>query len=299
MTMNIVVGVDGSEASFEAVRWAAHEAVRRHAHVTAVSCYMVPAYGGLDGAIYPSSIDVATLAEESAAIVTRAVEIIGSIEPSVRVVGVTQMTTPAVGIAEAARIGDEIVIGATGHSGALSGLLGSVATAVTHRAHVPVIVVPFKSSAEPGDTMKKIVAGVDGSPESLCALDWAYDEAWQSGAELVVVHGWRYPYNVTPETVREVRKPMEADAAKELRASLDSLGSRLTDTSVVVHSVLCEGTPAEVLLREGEDADMIVVGSRGRGGLRSLLLGSVSRDVLHHARCPVAVIRTLSSRDVV
>jgi nucleotide-binding universal stress UspA family protein len=299
MTMNIVVGVDGSDASFEALQWAAHEARRRNARITAVSCYMVPAYGGLDGAIYPSSVDVATLAQESAEIVAKAADAVAAVDPSLSVTGFTQMTTPAVGITGSALMGDEIVVGATGHSGVLSGLLGSVTTGVTHRAHVPVVVVPFKSSAVAGDSMHKIVVGVDGSPESLSALHWAYEQARLSGAELVAVHAWMYPYSVSPETVREVRKPMEADAAKELQMSLDSLGSYLEHGPVAVRAVLCENTPAEALLHEADDADLIVVGSRGRGGLRSLLLGSVSRCVLHHARCPVAVVRASNERDVV
>ena len=291
MTMKIIIGVDGSDPSFEALRWAGYEARRRGAEIRIVSCYSIPAYGGLDGAIYPSSLDVDMLKEGAAAVVRRAIEIIEAIDPALVVEGATTMASAVVGVTDSAQPGDEIVVGATGHSGFHNGFIGSVATGVTHRAHVPVIVVPAKSAAEAGDTMKKIVVGVDGSPESLLALDWAFGEALSSGAELAVVHAWIYPYAVSQGSIREVRKPMEADAVHELQASLDSLGSRLTDSSVVVRSMLCECTPAEGLLKESSDADLVVVGSRGRGGLRSLLLGSVSRTVVQHAECPVAVIR--------
>ena len=203
-----------------------------------------------------------------------------------------------VGITEAAQPGDEIVIGATGHSGMLYGLIGSVATGVTHRAHVPVIVVPFKSPTGSGDSVKKIVVGVDGSPESIGALEWAYDEAIVSGAELTVVHAWIYPYTVSHNSLREIRKPLEIEAASELQSSLDALGKKLTDGAVVVHSKLVEHTPADALVQEAIGADLIVVGSRGRGGLRSVLLGSVSRMVVYNAQCPVAVIRAAEARHV-
>ena len=298
MTMKIIVGVDGSEPSFEAVRWAAYEARRRNAGLKLVSCYTVPAYGAIDGAVYPSSIDVETLKQESVGIVRQAIQIVRDIAPQLFVEGVTPMSTPVIGIATSAVTGDEIVVGATGHSGVLNGLVGSVTTGVTHRAHVPVIVVPSEAPTEVGEAMKTIVVGVDGSPESLLALEWAYDEALASGAELNVVHAWICPYTISESSVREVRKPMEFAAAKVLQSSLDSLGSRLTDRSVIIHSTLCEQTPCEALLRESEIADMLVVGSRGRGGLRSLVLGSVSRAVLHHAVCPVAVVRAAGGHDL-
>lgn len=296
MTMKIIVGADGSEPSFQALRWAVHEARRHHAEVQVVSCYLVPGYAGFDGtAIYPSSVDVDTLQETAAEVVDRAAELAATIDPALVVDRATPMSSPVVGITDVAMLGDEIVVGATGHSGLVAGLLGSVAAGVTHRAHVPVVVVPSKSSMEFGDSMKKIVVGVDGSPESLLALDWAYNAALLSGAELTVVHSWLYPYPVSDSSPREVRRPMETDAENELQSSLDSLGSRLTDGSVVVHRELREDSAVDALLKEGDGADLLVVGSRGRGGFRARLLGSVSRTLVQHASCPVAVIRHLES----
>jgi nucleotide-binding universal stress UspA family protein len=296
MTMKIIVGADGSEPSFQALRWAVYEARRHHAEVQVVSCYLVPGFAGFDGtAIYPSSVDVETLKETAADVVGRAADLAAEIDPALVVDRATPMSAPVVGITDVAMLGDEIVVGATGHSGLVAGLLGSVAAGVTHRAHVPVIVVPAKSSVEFGDSMKKIVVGVDGSPESLLALDWAYSAARLSGAELTVVHSWLYPYPVSEASPREVRMPMEVDAANELQSSLDSLGSRLTEGAVVVHRELREDSAVDALLKEGDGADLVVVGSRGRGGFRARLLGSVSRTLVQHASCPVAVIRHLES----
>jgi nucleotide-binding universal stress UspA family protein len=295
MTNRIIVGVDGSAPSIVALRWAAYEARRRKAELVAVSCYSVPVYGSPEGAVYPTPDDIDMFKESAAAIVGRAMEIVADIDPKIVVEGMSAMSPATIGISDAARPGDEIVVGATGHTGVIDGLLGSVALSVVHRSHVPVIVVPAKPAAEIGSSMKKIVVGVDGSTASLQALEWAYNEALVSGAELTAVHGWVYPYSGARTSVSEPRTQMQLDAMEELKASLESLGPRLAGGSLHVHARLVEQPPAEALLEESEDADLLVVGSRGRGAVRSTLLGSVSRTVAQHATCPVAVIRQAES----
>ena len=273
-----------------ALQWAAYEARRRNAEILAVSCYSVPVYGSAMGAVYPTPDDIDMFKESAAAIVGRAIETVAEIDPKIVAEGMSAMSPAAIAIAEAARLGDEIVVGATGHGGLIDGLLGSVAMSVVHRSHVPVIVVPAKPAVELGASMKKIVVGVDGSAASLHALEWTYNEALVSGAELTAVHGWVYPYSGPRTSVSEPRTQMQLDAMEELKASLESLGPRLAGGSLHVHARLIEQSPADALLEESADADLVVVGSRGRGVLRSLL-GSVSRTVVQHATCPVAVIR--------
>ena len=296
MATKIIVGIDGSDSSFDALRWAAYEARLHDAGIRVIACYTAPTYGGLDGAVYPSSVDIDVLKEEAEADVRKAMEIVAAIDPDVVVDGITLLSSAVVGIAESAVPGDEIVVGATGRTGLLNGVIGSVAAGLTHRAHVPIIVVP--AGCPSGGTMKRIVVGVDGSPESLTALKWAYAEALASSANLTVVHAWEYPYDVSRSSMREIRKPMETAAINELRTSLESLGPKLTDGSVHIRPKLCEDAPTTALMTESRDADLIVVGSRGRGGLRSLLLGSVSRTMLHRALCPVSVVRTTGCREV-
>jgi nucleotide-binding universal stress UspA family protein len=296
MATKIIVGIDGSDSSFEALRWAAYEARRRGVGIRVIACYTAPRYGGLDGAVYPSSVDIDVLKEEAEADVRKAMEVVAAIDPCVVVDGVTLMASAVLGVAQAAMPGDEIVVGATGRTGLLNGMIGSVAAGLTHRAHVPVIVVPAGRPSR--EAVKRIVVGVDGSPESLAALEWAYAEALAGSAKLTVVHAWEYPYDVSRSSMREIRKPMEMTAVKELQSSLESLGPRLTDGSVNIRPKLCEGAPTAALMTEARDADLVVVGSRGRGGLRSLLLGSVSRTMLHKALCPVAVVRTTGCREV-
>lgn len=294
MTKRIIVGVDGSAPSLEALRWAAYEARRRNADLLAVSCYSIPVYGSPEGAVYPTPDDIDMFKSGAVTVVTEATQVVAEIDPKINVETATAMSPAAVAISEAARPGDEIVVGATGHTGFIDGLLGSVALSIVHRAHVPVIVVPASPAVEVGEIMKKIVVGVDGSPGSLQALEWAYNEALVAEGELTAVHGWSYPYDGPRTSVSEPRTQMQLDAMEELKSSLESLGPRLTGGAVHVHARLAEQSAAEALLDEGKDADLIVVGSRGRGAFRAALLGSVSRTVVQHAPCPVAVIRQSS-----
>jgi nucleotide-binding universal stress UspA family protein len=243
------------------------------------------------GAVYPAQEDLAMYQQGAATLVGRATEVVAEIDPRLTVDTLVEMSAPSTAISEAARPGDEIVVGATGHTGFLDGLLGSVTTSVMHRSRVPVIVVPAKSIAEASPKMHKIVVGVDGSVSSLQALDWAYDEALLTAAELTVVHGWIYPYEGLRTSVNEPRALMQLDATQELNASVESLGARLSSGAVPIHAKLVEQAPAEALLGEASDADLLVVGSRGRGVLLASLLGSVCHTVVQHATCPVAIIR--------
>jgi nucleotide-binding universal stress UspA family protein len=138
--------------------------------------------------------------------------------------------------------------------------------------------------------MATIVVGVDGSVEGDQALRWAYEEARLRGADLHVVHAWIYPYVGPRAGAHEAYDDMKAEAGRTLESVVDRVVSSLPP-GVNVEPVLVEGSPAGELLREGKEALMIVVGSRGRGGFASLLLGSTSQQVAHHASCPVVIFR--------
>jgi nucleotide-binding universal stress UspA family protein len=291
MAKRIIVGVDGSAPSLQALRWAAWEAHRRNAEVVVVTCYSVPVYGSPEGAVYPTPEDLEMFSGGADEVIAHAAQIVSEIDPKLGFDGVKAMSPAATAISDAARAGDEIAVGATGHTGILDGLLGSVALSVVHRSRGPVIIVPATTAMEIGPTMRKLVVGVDGSAESLQALEWAYNEALVSDGELTAVHGWIYPYERPRKSNDEPRTEMQLDAMEELKSSLESLGIRLTRGPVQVHARLIEQSPAEALLEEAADADLVVVGSRGRGAIRATLLGSVSRTVAQHAPCPVAVIR--------
>ncbi len=140
--------------------------------------------------------------------------------------------------------------------------------------------------------MGRIVVGVDGSEGSLTALRWAHQEAKLRSDELDVVLVWTYPYRGRRTGTSEPADDMELEAAQALEAAMERFRAELGDDhGVAVHARLVEGGPAEALLDAADGADLLVVGSRGHGGFTSLLLGSVSHQVAHHARCPVAIIR--------
>ncbi len=143
----------------------------------------------------------------------------------------------------------------------------------------------MNSPSEPGASPRRIVAAVDGSPTSRLALRRADEEARAHSGQLEVLHAWNF-------LEQPVESPFDAhfDAAaaeSELRALLEEeLGGRAGDATVN----LVNDLPARAILEAAEGAWLVVVGSRGLGGFKGLLLGSVSQQVVHHATCPVLVV---------
>jgi nucleotide-binding universal stress UspA family protein len=139
---------------------------------------------------------------------------------------------------------------------------------------------------------KTILVGVDGSRGSRTALTWAAAEAADHGADLVVLTVWERPL-LPPMGSGEVPEGPVPDAGQSATEDLvkvikEELGE---DPPVVVQARTKHGNPAKVLIEQSADADLLVVGSRGHGGFRGLVLGSVSQHVAAYAKCPVAVIR--------
>jgi nucleotide-binding universal stress UspA family protein len=156
--------------------------------------------------------------------------------------------------------------------------------------------------------MGRIVVGVDGSEDSKHALAWAANEAALRGASLDVVHVFEYNLgwanfgvdeSMSGAEVAAVREAIEQsarDAAEQAEALIEGLVAELAIDGVEVTTEVVEANrPAQELIDRSRGADLLVVGSRGRGGFRSLMLGSVSQQCATHAECPVAIIR--SQRD--
>jgi nucleotide-binding universal stress UspA family protein len=135
-----------------------------------------------------------------------------------------------------------------------------------------------------------MVVGIDGSPDGQRALAWALDEAARRDAQLVVVHAWEYPV-----TTYAFPFPYEETAGSVLSNAVAGIDRHGVD----VQTRLVEGRPVTALVRESQDADMLVVGTRGHSGVASAILGSVSTGCVHHAACPVVVVpppRSVSAR---
>jgi nucleotide-binding universal stress UspA family protein len=137
--------------------------------------------------------------------------------------------------------------------------------------------------------VQRIVVGIDGSEGSQRALLWAVDEARLRDAEIEVVHSWHIPYTGGYYAAAAIDwRPVEKSAQAVLDHAVDGV-----ETAGLRHPVtrtLSTDGPAPAILAAAKDADLVIVGSRGRGGFTGLLLGSVSHQVAHHATCPVVVV---------
>ena len=145
--------------------------------------------------------------------------------------------------------------------------------------------------------MGRIVVGVDGSDASREAFRWALEEARLRGWSIRAVRAWSDPYVVTPGFAQP--EDFEPEALREqaraaLAATVADVVGEASEVEVEVEEQIAEGSPAAVLIDSAEDADLLVVGSRGLGGFTGLLLGSVSQHCVAHAPCPVLVVRASS-----
>jgi nucleotide-binding universal stress UspA family protein len=195
---------------------------------------------------------------------------------------------------------DLLILGRRGRDGFLGLLLGSVTEQCLHHARSPVVVVP--PTAETGSARGRIVVGVDGSPASVAALSWALAEGRIRDLAVLAVHVWHQPV-VHHAGVRSLTYPvpdLHLDAQAVLDRSFDALPAagregngdgHPTPDGVAVERRLAYGAPASTLITAVDAADILVVGSRGRGGFRSLLLGSVSEECVQRAPCAVVVVR--------
>jgi nucleotide-binding universal stress UspA family protein len=142
--------------------------------------------------------------------------------------------------------------------------------------------------------MGTIVVGIDGSETALAALRWAVGEARLRGDRVLVVHAWQLPtsvYGAGPYSAVVDYGELERGMGEQAQHVLDNALAAIDSTGVDVERRIVRGNPASSIVDAASGAQLIVVGSRGRGGFAGLLLGSVSSAVAHHASCPVVIVR--------
>ena len=278
----IVVGFNGSADAYESLEWAVRAAVNRRATVHLV--YALP---------QPIS-DLPYSDWEARERVTEGQRILADalswLAPSGYQVTTELVDAPAHrALLAAATNAQLIVVGARGH-GPVSGLLlGSVSQQVARQALCPVVVVRRKADSK----ATRIVVGVDSSPSCAGAIGFAFDEASRRNAPLVAVHAWtdltqHRGLGISNSTMTKVAE-RTASAERLISDALAGWSEKFPDVNVTWEAVPIH--PATVLADASEHAALVVVGSRGRGPLACLLLGSVSQAVLHNAKCPVAIVR--------
>ncbi|MFI7643654.1 universal stress protein [Nonomuraea sp. NPDC049400] len=279
----IIVGVDGSVSARAAVEWAADDAFRmrlplRIVHAVDRDWYQVGKY--------PLPDVPELLLREGDRILREAEALARERQPTVEVETHNTEGTPADVLREQAKDATELVVGSRGLGGFAGALLGSVSTHVAGQVPCPVVVV----HGETRPVCEEVVAGVDDSPECEPALAYAFEQAKLRGSVLRVVHAWQLPVHAfapeAPYDMDEVRTAQH----QLVRDRVDALSRDYPQVEIIEQVVSAH--PVDALTEASERADLLVVGSHGRGTLSSVLLGSVSRGVLHHARCPVAMVRS-------
>ncbi len=288
---DVVVGVDGSQESMAAVEWAAADAARRHRGLRIVHAYAWPV-------VYPPLGTHPTPAWDKA-IRQAAEHIVGSAVAHARAVasGLTITTaTPgqlaAAALLDATKRADAVVVGSRGLGGFTGLLLGSVGVQLAAHADCPVVVIRHGGGGGDGAEAGRVVVGIDGAHDAGRTMRFALEQASFRGIGLTAVHTYLWPDPTGPGDMLPLvydEEDLRADERRALAESVTGWADKYPDVDVRQSTV--RGGAAAVLTRLSRDAELLVVGSRGRGGFAGLLLGSVSQALIHHAACPVAVVR--------
>ena len=285
-SLPIIVGVDGSPASRVAVDWAARDAALRGADLKLVHVLVPPAVMAFPEVPMPPGF-MEWQDEEGRRLLDSAVKTVEEAGAQVEVSTEMVSGSAVPVLADLSSSAQMIVVGCRGHGALARGLLGSISTGLAHHAHCPVAIIHDEDPLMPHPSKAPVVVGVDGSPASENAVAIAFEQASFRGVDLLAVHAW------SDTGVFEFPgadwSTLQAAGEQTLSERLAGWQERYPD--VLVRRVVVADKPAHQLLEQAESAQLLVVGSRGRGGIAGMLLGSVSTSVLHGARMPVIIVR--------
>ncbi|MFG1912298.1 universal stress protein [Kribbella sp. NPDC048928] len=276
-TKYILVGVDDTPEAQIALRWAVDAAQQRDLAVRVVRAYLneLDRWPALGMAGYvPPPMPLDGFQEE----LDHAVQIVRDRLGYDRGSGWLAALDPAHAILTEAGDAEMVVVGTRSRNKMSAAFLGSVATSVAAKAPCPVVVVRGERRTAP------VVVGTDGSPDSEEAVGFAFEEAAGSGQPLEVVYCWQ-PQADHLAPAASTHELLSDWLAESLLTYRDKY------PQVKVRSTVLEGRASAQLIALSDTASLVVVGSRGRGGVKGLLLGSVSQSLLHHADSPVAIVR--------
>jgi nucleotide-binding universal stress UspA family protein len=273
----VVVGYNGTRHAREAVEWAAAEAARRNVPLQVVYAANYPgmALGPGPGLLErsPGALDAA---EE---VTAEGVAVALESQPGLHVTGVTEVTSPADTLVRAGAEAELLVIGTRGYGRVLGPLLRTVAGTVTARAPFPVVVVSAGAGSPRPGHVRDVVVGTDGSSGADGAVRFAAEYAAATGSPLRIVAG------IDEQAPSEAGRNRLGDAAQRLVDKARRLVHG-THPGLIVTTAVEHGPAHRVLVDASRTARLLVVGSRGQGAVRAMLLGSVSRAVIgdDHAR---------------
>ncbi|QCH24029.1 universal stress protein [Mycobacteroides salmoniphilum] len=285
----ILVGIDGSASSLHALTWAGAEAERHNLPLRLVHAVDYGSFGyGFNLSASTSFYD--HMDNDGVEFLARAKDHVFALHPHLEVATAKVNAQPVPTLVELSKDAFITVVGSSGLGGFTGMMAGSVSVSLTAKGHGPVVVVR-ESGAPPAGP---VILGVSGSPSSEEAIAWAFEEASMRGAELVAVNagGEVPPSYVYAYTAWNM---MDWDIAEQQQTEI--LAERLAGwqekyPDVTVRRVVAMGNPADILLHWAQHAQLLVVGSRGRGDVAGFFLGSTSHALIHQAPCPVLVARS-------
>jgi len=284
----VVIGMDRSDLGRAAVEYAAEMASRRNAPLRLVHALAPANWAVRPGVGWDS--DIKTMMSRSAQhMIDDTVEVLGVVYPALEVSYLLEWGDPVDMLLDQSRAAHTVVLGSRGAGGFADLVVGSTTLHVAAHASCPVIAVPDPS--DEGVSCHGVIVGVDGSEVSQAAIGYAFEAAAEMGQKLTAIWAWMDPTGtgvgrMMPGTFdsNEVVKGEQAALSESMSGWADKYAGVEVDQKVVL------GHPVPALVAGSTEARLLVVGCRGRGALRSLVLGSVSHGVLHHAAGPVAVV---------
>ncbi|WP_327098093.1 universal stress protein [Nocardia vinacea] len=278
----VVVGVDGSEASDLAVRWAAETASQRQRRLRIVHGLDLASIGALPGVLEK-------IRRRGQDYVLTAQRLAHRVDSALTVETEVSQANPAQLLIHRSEAAHLVAIGAAGTAGTLTHL-GSTLLAVTNHGHGAIVVVRDASTEQQTRDIGPVVVGVDGSPVSEAAVAVAFAEADERKTQLVAVHACGELYLDIFIPLPDIRSDRDIENAGQalLAGQLTTWHAKYPNVHVI-RKVYLSG-PRRPLLDWSKSARLLVVGSRGRGGFRGLLLGSTSNALVQTAQCPVMVV---------
>jgi nucleotide-binding universal stress UspA family protein len=283
----VVVGVDGSAASNFAVYWAARDAAMRHISLTLVhmvnAVTMWPQVPMQAEVLVWQEDDGRRVLEAAAKIAEDAAKTYRRIDIATEL----RHSPPVPTLAEMSEEAEMVVVGCYGRGAIGRLILGSVSSGVARCASCPVAIIHDEDPLMSLPLQAPLLVGIDGSPVSELATAIAFDEASRRGVELKALHAWSDLEVLALSGVDWLA--LQSGADRSLAERLAGWQERYPD--VRVHRLVVRDRPARQLIEESQSAQLVVVGSHGRGGLPGMLLGSVSNAVVHALRMPVIVAR--------
>lgn len=286
----ILVAVDGSPAAKAAVCWAARDAALRGTALTIAHIVTV------DTATWPPMPYAETFMDwqqdEARRVLVDAVKTAEEAMATghhVPIVTELVLSSPIAALQEMSRAADLVVVGSSGHGVLARAVLGSVSSSLVRHAHCSVAVIRDEDPLmEQQPQHAPILVGVDGSAASDAATALAFDEASRRGVELVALHAWSDVSIISFPGLNWTEVSEEAERVLAERLA----GWQETYPDVVVRRLVVQDRPSVAMIEAAESAQLIVVGTHGRGGVAGFLLGSVSNAVVHGVRMPVIVARS-------